>query len=137
MGYLGQLWHKEEIPLETIENIQECFNQKADDQLLKAHLKDQQAHGLHNKVDKVAGKGLSSNDFTNQEKEKLKELQITNKDDTDLEQQITDEKSERKLADTALWQNIVADADDAYNNLKKIQTKIEHIMTILESGNHK
>lgn len=80
-------WHKDEkIPLGAFENIEERFNQKADDQLLRAHLKDLQAHGLQNKVDKEAGKGLSSNDFTNQEKAKLKELQNTPKDNTVGEQ---------------------------------------------------
>lgn len=43
---------------------------------------------LNTKVDKVTGKGLSSNDYTSAEKNKLASL--TNYDDTQIKQQITD-----------------------------------------------
>lgn len=43
---------------------------------------------LNTKVDKVSGKGLSTNDFTSAEKNKLASL--TNYDDTQIKQQITD-----------------------------------------------
>lgn len=44
-----------------------------------------------NKVDKVSGKGLSTNDFTNEEKQKLSELE--NYDDTEIKQDIQDIQS--------------------------------------------
>lgn len=43
---------------------------------------------LNTKVDKVTGKGLSTNDYTSAEKNKLASL--TNYDDTQIKQQITD-----------------------------------------------
>lgn len=43
---------------------------------------------LNTKVDKVSGKGLSTNDYTSAEKNKLASL--TNYDDTQIKQQITD-----------------------------------------------
>lgn len=43
---------------------------------------------LATKVDKVSGKGLSTNDFTSAEKTKLASL--TNYDDTAIKKQITD-----------------------------------------------
>lgn len=43
---------------------------------------------LNAKVDKVSGKGLSTNDYTSAEKNKLASL--TNYDDTQIKQQITD-----------------------------------------------
>ena len=46
--------------------------------------------GLANKVDKVTGKGLSTNDYTNEEKQKLSTLE--NYDDTEV----------RELIDSAL-----------------------------------
>lgn len=43
---------------------------------------------LNTKVDKVSGKGLSTNDYTTAEKTKLAEL--SNYDDTAIKEQITD-----------------------------------------------
>ena len=47
-----------------------------------------------NKVDKVDGKGLSTNDFTNEDKEKLDGLE--NYDDTEITQEIEDIQEEQK-----------------------------------------
>lgn len=52
-----------------------------------------QKSDLNNKVDKEEGKGLSSNDFTNEEKEKLSGL--SNYDDTALRQHIADTYQEK------------------------------------------
>jgi hypothetical protein len=54
---------------------------------------------LKKKVGKAAGKGLSSNDFTDQEKDKLESLQ--NYDDTEVYQAITDETTARNAHATA------------------------------------
>jgi len=51
-----------------------------------------------NKVDKVAGKGLSTNDYTTEEKEKLAGL--NNYDDTEVKQDITDIKNEQTTQNT-------------------------------------
>lgn len=48
-----------------------------------------------NKVDKVSGKGLSTNDYTNPEKQKLAEL--SNYDDSTLRQYITSLEEQNKL----------------------------------------
>jgi len=69
-------WHKDDkIPTSSIENLDIRFDEKADAELVSAHLRDTTAHGLNNKVDKEAGKGLSSNDYTTAEKEKLSGIQ--------------------------------------------------------------
>lgn len=52
--------------------------------------------GLYSKVDKVEGKGLSSNDFTDDEKTKLASLE--NYDDTIVLAKIAQEKSDREAA---------------------------------------
>lgn len=59
---------------------------------------------LSNKVDKDGNKGLSTNDFTNEEKEKLENL--SNYDDTAVKSSITEEKTARETADTTLQNNI-------------------------------
>jgi len=69
-------WHKDDkIPTSSIENLDVRFDEKADAELVTAHFGDPEAHGIHNKVDKEAGKGLSANDYTTAEKEKLADIQ--------------------------------------------------------------
>jgi len=69
-------WHKDDkIPTSSIENLDVRFDEKADAELVSAHLNDSTAHGINNKVEKEAGKGLSSNDYTTAEKEKLSGIQ--------------------------------------------------------------
>ncbi len=53
-----------------------------------------------NKVDKVDGKGLSTNDFTNEYKEKLEEL--NNYDDTEIMQDIEDIQEEQTTQNTEI-----------------------------------
>ncbi|MBB6274730.1 hypothetical protein HDF26_005212 [Pedobacter cryoconitis] len=80
-------WHKDEIiPAANIENLDKRFDEKADQQAFAGHLKDVSAHGINNKVDKEAGKGLSANDYTDIEKQKL--ARLYNFDDTDMQEQI-------------------------------------------------
>lgn len=52
------------------------------------YTKSETDNKLNTKVDKVTGKGLSTNDYTSAEKTKLAGL--TNYDDTAIKQQITD-----------------------------------------------
>ena len=55
---------------------------------------------LEDKVDKVAGKGLSTNDYTNEEKDKLAGLQ--NYDDTKLKKEIADTYATKEYVDEAV-----------------------------------
>ena len=54
----------------------------------------------NNKVDKEEGKGLSTNDFTNEEKEKLAGL--NNYDDTEIKQEISNIQEKIGDIDTIL-----------------------------------
>lgn len=54
---------------------------------------------LAEKVDKEEGKGLSANDYTDQEKEKLAGL--SNYDDTEIKQELSDKVSKQELTEAA------------------------------------
>lgn len=54
---------------------------------------------LAEKVDKEEGKGLSTNDYTDQEKEKLAGL--SNYDDTEIKQELSDKASKQELTEAA------------------------------------
>lgn len=54
---------------------------------------------LATKVDKEEGKGLSTNDYTDQEKEKLAGL--SNYDDTEIKQELSDKVSKKELTEAA------------------------------------
>lgn len=54
---------------------------------------------LAEKVDKEEGKGLSTNDYTDQEKEKLAGL--SNYDDTEIKQELSDKVSKQELTEAA------------------------------------
>ena len=60
----------------------------------------EQDTNIANKVDKEAGKGLSSNDYTDAEKEKLASL--SNYDDTEIQTEITSIKAKNKEQDTKI-----------------------------------
>lgn len=75
---IDSFWHKsEKIPMEKIEGLGRIIEGTASAQQLQNHLTDTHAHkGLFDgKVDKVEGKGLSSNDFTNAYKQQLDTLE--------------------------------------------------------------
>ncbi len=64
-------WHKDEmIPYTQIEKLDDLLEAKADKDEIASHLTDASAHQnlFDDKVDKVAGKGLSANDFTDEYK---------------------------------------------------------------------
>ena len=54
---------------------------------------------LAEKVDKEEGKGLSTNDYTDQEKEKLAGL--SNYDDTEIRKELSDKASKKELTEAA------------------------------------
>lgn len=75
---IDSFFHKsEKIPMTSIEGLENVIQGTASAEQLRNHLADSQAHnGLFDgKVDKVPGKILSSNDFTNELRTKLEGLQ--------------------------------------------------------------
>lgn len=81
---IDSFYHKNEpIPMSSIEGLSLAIESTASAKQLLNHLEDTNAHRnlFDKKVDKEAGKGLSSNDFTNEHKQKLEELQPTDVSD--------------------------------------------------------
>ncbi len=79
-AWIDSFWHKDEkIPMASIEGLERIVEGTASAGQLLNHLNDTNAHRklFDQKVDKEAGKGLSSNDFSNEHKQKLEELQPT------------------------------------------------------------
>lgn len=77
-AWMDSYWHKDEnIPMNKVEGLSTALEATASAEQLRNHLADSQAHkGLFDgKVDKVPGKILSSNDFTNELRTKLEGLQ--------------------------------------------------------------
>ena len=68
----------------------------------------EQDTNIANKVDKEAGKGLSSNDYTDAEKEKLASL--SNYNDTEIKADITDIKSKNTEQDTNIANKVDKEA---------------------------
>ena len=76
-AWLDSFWHKsEKIPMASVEGLDKLVEGTASAEQLSNHLNDSNAHKVlfDKKVDKVEGKELSSNDFTNEYKEKLEGL---------------------------------------------------------------
>ena len=76
-AWLDSFWHKsEKIPMASVEGLDKLVEGTASAEQLSNHLNDTQAHKVlfDKKVDKVEGKELSSNDFTNEYKQKLDTL---------------------------------------------------------------
>ena len=74
---IDSFWHKgEKIPMAGIEGLSTLIEGTASASQLKSHLEDSQAHKelLDKKVDKVAGKKLSTEDFTTELRRKLESL---------------------------------------------------------------
>ena len=70
-AWMDSYWHKDEnIPMNKVEGLSTALEATASAEQLRNHLTDSQAHsGLFDrKVDKEAGKTLTSNDYTNEEK---------------------------------------------------------------------
>ena len=79
-AWIDSYWHKsEQIPMSNIEGLSRAIENTASAGQLLNHLDDTNAHRnlFDKKVDKEEGKGLSSNDFTNEHKQKLESLHPT------------------------------------------------------------
>jgi len=77
---IDSFYHKNEpIPMSSIEGLSRAIENTVSAKQLLNHLEDTNAHRnlFDKKVDKEEGKGLSANDFTNEHKQKLEELQPT------------------------------------------------------------
>lgn len=76
-AWLDSYFHKEEkIPMSQIEGLDKALQDTASSTQINNHFSDNQAHKalFDLKVDKVQGKGLSTEDFTSELKEKLENL---------------------------------------------------------------
>ena len=70
-AWMDSYWHKDEnIPMNKVEGLSTALEGTASAEQLRNHLTDSQAHSelFDHKVDKEAGKTLTSNDYTNEEK---------------------------------------------------------------------
>ena len=79
-AWIDSFWHKsEQIPMSNIEGLPRAIENTASAGQLLNHINDTNAHRtlFDKKVDKEEGKGLSANDFTNDHKQKLEDLQPT------------------------------------------------------------
>ena len=121
---------------ENIENLQEDNVQnKADISTLKldnesnktniSTLQENVSNLDTNKVDKVEGKGLSSNDFTNEYKQKLDDLE--NYDDTEIKKDISDIKEEQQTQNKNIEQNTTKnkEQDELISKLKSALINVE------------
>lgn len=73
-AWIDSFWHKEDkIPMQNIEGLDTALQGIASSEQLNNHLTDTQAHKtlFDGKVDKEDGKGLSANDYSDEEKGKL------------------------------------------------------------------
>lgn len=104
------------------------YNENASTKIAEydAHIRDYEAE-LATKVDKVAGKGLSTNDFTNEEKEKLAELH--NYDDTELSERVDDIEQEQAEQNTNISNNAtnIETLQAENENLKKIVSQLPQV----------
>ncbi|MDO4782629.1 MAG: pyocin knob domain-containing protein [Capnocytophaga felis] len=73
-AWIDSFVHKEDkIPMDSIEGLDTALQDTASDAKLEGHLTDEQAHQalFAQKVDKEDGKGLSANDYSDEEKQKV------------------------------------------------------------------
>ncbi|GIM49406.1 hypothetical protein CAPN003_08580 [Capnocytophaga stomatis] len=73
-AWLDSFIHKEDkIPMESIEGLDKALQDTASDTQFQSHLTDAEAHQalFAQKVDKEDGKGLSTNDYSDEEKQKV------------------------------------------------------------------
>lgn len=90
-AWLDSFWHKnEKIPMTSIDGLDKIIENSLSTSQFNNHLEDNQAHiSLFNKkVDKQTGQTLSSNDFTDELKQKLENLQPIDVDNITKEDKI-------------------------------------------------
>ena len=131
---INSFFHKsEQIPMSNIEGLNRAIENTASAGQLLNHINDSNAHsGLFNqKVDKEVGKGLSTNDFTNEHKQKLESLQPTDTsaflpkggyEGTGQALKILIDQLEQKIA--AIRETLTVD-DTALDTLQEIITQVK------------
>lgn len=75
-AWLDSFWHKsEKIPMQNIDGLDDALQDTASNTQFQAHLSDLQAHSalFDRKVDKENGKGLSTHDYSDEEKQKVQD----------------------------------------------------------------
>jgi hypothetical protein len=107
-------------------DVEEALNTKADkiavEEALKTKADKQEvAEALDTKVDKESGKGLSTNDFTNEEKEKLSKLDI--KSNENIIEVIKQNGEVLEIHDKSV--NIVTITEDTIDN--KIENAVKNV----------
>ena len=125
---IDSFYHKNEpIPMSSIDGLSKAIENTVSAKQLLNHLDDTNAHRnlFDKKVDKEEGKGLSSNDFTNEHKQKLEELQpvdisgkmdidaslVTLKDNVTITEYTTQPMPPMNISDKYLYLNISPDVD--------------------------
>ena len=100
---MSKITYTDKAPFQTNENIPIENKCTADDMNEIKEVVNTNADELENKQPKEEGKGLSTNDFTNEYKQKLDAL--TNYDDTEIKQEITNIKEEQTNQNEKIQQN--------------------------------
>ena len=118
-------------------NLRASLNlaQSTGDSQYIAMSQDATTKALAEKVDKEEGKGLSTNDYTDQEKEKLAGL--SNYDDTEIRKELSDKASKKELTEAAA--GTLAEAKsytDATNKAIKadVTAAFEQTFVTIDSG---
>lgn len=118
-------------------NLRASLNlaQSTGDSQYIAMSQDATTKALAEKVDKEEGKGLSTNDYTDQEKEKLAGL--SNYDDTEIRKELSDKASKKELTEAAA--GTLAEAK-SYTDTEVEKTKeqvgaaFEQTLIMIDSG---
>lgn len=112
------------LETENTTNKSDISSLKSDNTTNKENISTLQEQ-VSNKVDKVEGKGLSTNDYTTEEKQKLAGLK--NYDDTEIKQNIADIKEEQQTQNKNIEQNTTKnkEQDELISKLKSALINVE------------
>lgn len=112
------------LETENTTNKSDISSLKSDNTTNKENISTLQEQ-VSNKVDKVEGKGLSTNDYTTEEKQKLAGLK--NYDDTEIKQDISDIKKEQQTQNKNIEQNTTKnkEQDELISKLKSALINVE------------
>lgn len=123
---------------EDVQNLQNQINNKVDSSTFNTTISELETQ-LDTKVDKAEGKGLSSNDYTDDEKEKLASLE--NYDDTEIKEALSGkaDKTEipKKLSQLENDENFVDETyvNNAIDNLE-LPVASETVLGVIKVGDN-
>lgn len=117
-------------------NLRASLNlaQSTGDSQYIAMSQDATTKALAEKVDKEEGKGLSTNDYTDQEKEKLAGL--SNYDDTEIKRQLSDKASKQEMTEAAAGALAEAKSHTDTEIEKTKGESAEQLMQLMELIDH-